>query len=159
MQILKYPHESLITKTKPITEFEPYITLLGSELLRLMIKGDGIGLAANQIGFNLSIFVSSVLPDHIICNPSWKPTPSAFDYDVVEGCLSFPGWLVPIKRYNAIFAEYYTFCGKKVNTVFRGLAAQVFQHETAHLNGLTIMDFITKAQKRTIKRHSKQRRK
>jgi peptide deformylase len=140
-------------------------------MLREMEAANGAGLAANQVGAKLSLFVTNKLTgrfllangdkhdgwfDTIICNPTWKPTSSGFEYFVLEGCLSFPGWIVPVKRYDAIMAEYQTWEGKRVKVRLTEFAAQVFQHETDHLEGTSFLSRLTEEQRETIKKHYKE---
>lgn len=162
MKTLKYPHKSLTTPTVEITDFGMDIARIGNEMLSHMKAENGLGLAANQVGINLRLFVTTSpndigkWPDSIVCNPKWKPTPSGFEYARVEGCLSFPGWLLPIKRYDAIIAEYDTALGDKRKIILHGLAAQVFQHETEHLNGELFTKHLTSAQQQTLRNFYKE---
>lgn len=154
MDILKYPHKKLRWKRNRKLLMLPAngMDLIWNQLLETMISANGIGLAAPQVGLTYRVFVTSLLHDKIIINPEWEPTPSGFEYIRIEGCLSFPGWLVPIKRFDAIKVKYYNIGGNLVNLILKGLAAQVFQHETEHLSGVLIIDHLTESQGATILR-------
>ncbi len=155
MKILQYPDERLRYPSKElyITKglMAPGLDLIGERLYKTMIAENGIGLAAIQVGLDIRMFVTSLpFPHKIILNPKWEPSPSGFEYARMEGCLSFPGWLVPVKRFDAIKASYYNVEGKQVKLNLKGLAAQVFQHETDHLSGILLIDYLSEAQKATI---------
>lgn len=150
MKILKYPNKKLRTVCKPVINFDSKLMEVGNKLLKLMVAHNGVGLAANQVGLKQKMFVSRLISGIMICNPSWEPTISGFDYTVAEGCLSFLGWLVPVKRYDAILAEWQDCHGVKIKTRLTGLVAQVFQHETNHLNSILMIDHLNPAQKKSI---------
>ena len=153
--ILRYPNDKLRCTSKELYTTEglmaPGLDLVGERLYKQMIDADGLGLAAIQVGLDIRMFVTSLpFPHKIIINPKWEPTPSGFEYARLEGCLSFPGWLAPVKRFDAIKASYYNVEGKRVELIAKGLAAQVFQHETDHLDGVLLIDHLSEAQKATI---------
>lgn len=111
------------------------------ELLRdKMIEHHGVGLSAPQLGIMTRAFV--------IGNPS-SPSeiigvfnPIIVDYDeetVVyeEGCVSYPGLFIKIKRPRGIRVRYRGWDGEAGTTRYEGYTARVFQHEYDHLNGIT----------------------
>jgi len=151
MELVTYPNERLRTKAYEVETFPPGFDTLGEIFLRIMRKHDGIALASTQLGHNFKMFVTDLpFPHSMIINPKWEPTPSGFQYARMEGCLSFPGWLAPVKRYDAIRATYQTPSGERVKLVLKELAAQVFQHETDHLDGVLMIDHLTEAQQATL---------
>ena len=108
---------------------------LSHKLINAMKDGKGIGLAANQIGVPVRAFAMDSEPPIVAFNPKI----TFFGEEEVlmeEGCLSYPGVYVKIKRPRFIrvrFADPYgNICTKK----FDGMAARVFQHELDHLNGI-----------------------
>jgi len=116
-----------------------------SDMRKAMVENKGIGLAANQVGKDMSIFVideklaeENNVPDAFI-NP--KITEYSRDADELEeGCLSIPEYWAPIKRAKKIKIKAVDENGNKVKFKARGFLARVLQHETDHLNGLTIKD-------------------
>ncbi len=103
----------------------------------------GVGLAANQIGKDLSIFVIEPMlaiefgvPD-VYLNP--EITEYSKDQDEMEeGCLSIPEYFIQIERAKKIKIKFIDENGDKKKIKARGFLARVLQHETDHLNGLTI---------------------
>jgi peptide deformylase len=123
---------------------KPKINLkIAQELFKLMIKENGIGLAANQAGINTRVFVMSVNNKAYHCfNPTIVENRSELvTYN--EGCLSFPNERCEIVRPDKILVKYYNAFGVETIEWLDGLASRCFQHELDHLNGLTMHDRIT----------------
>lgn len=148
MEIVKIPHKILANKTKNVSidnikngSFKELI----SDMRKTMAENNGIGLAANQVGKDLSIFVidkklaeENGVPDAFI-NPEITEYSKDAD-ETEEGCLSIPDYWVPIKRSKKIKIKAADENGNKIKFKARGFLARVLQHETDHLNGLTIKD-------------------
>jgi peptide deformylase len=64
-----------------------------------------------------------------------------------EGCLSFPGITVPVKRACELTVEFTTLSGKRKTRRVAGLEAQAVQHEIDHLDGILIADRISLARR------------
>ena len=118
-----------------------------------MVAHNGIGLAANQISKNLALFViePKLAKDHEV--PDAYANPEITEYgketeSVEEGCLSLEGFWTPISRAKKIMFKALDGQGNKVKFKARGLLARVLQHETDHLNGLTIKDRVGKKDKK-----------
>jgi len=111
-------------------------------LIQLMMRERGIGLAANQAGLDLRLFVMYVDKEIFHCfNPEII---SSQDVCVMpEGCLSFPGQRLEIERPAKIRARYYNARGLEEIREFSGIAARCFQHELDHLNGITMHERVT----------------
>lgn len=130
-------------KTAPF-DFSRFTKKEIMELVRIMretMKGaSGIGLAANQIGLNLSLFVAKTERKlHAVFNPKiiWV---SKDEDEMEEGCLSIPKKYGVVRRSIAIRVEAEDMKGKKVIFAPTGLLARVFQHEMDHLNGVLFID-------------------
>ena len=94
-----------------------------------------VGLAANQIGERVRIFIIKHRGKWIhFINPSFEPwTDQMISFE--ESCLSFPGKVTKTKRYAQI-KTYGHKKGKKL--ILIGIEAIAFQHELDHLNGICI---------------------
>ena len=110
-----------------------------------MVAAQGIGLAANQVGQDLCIFVIEAklakkgnVPE-IFINPEITEYSREED-EFEEGCLSIPQYFVPVRRPKKIKIKALDQNGNKIKFKVRGFLARVLQHETDHLNGLTIKD-------------------
>lgn len=100
---------------------------------------DGVGLAAPQIGYNKRIFVINFNGDlRTFINPIITQAKGLTLSR--EGCLSLPGKTFIRPRNTEINVLYQTPLGKSESRKFVGLAANVFQHELDHLDGITLVD-------------------
>ena len=133
---------------------------IATELFQILNKrGDGIGLAANQVGIDAQVAVVNVREPLVLINPKIVSKENEIDY--YEGCLSFPGKGVHTKRYETIEVKTeqiegsWIFTGvdsgetgkgsweddgKKQDKELRILEAVCVQHEIDHLNGMVCMD-------------------
>lgn len=115
---------------------------LAQHLVQLMFDEKGIGLAANQVGYNLRLFVMFVDREIFHCfNPEIVNASDAI-VESKEGCLSFPGEFCTVPRHQTILARFANSRGNYQEREFTGLAARCFQHELDHLNGIVMHDRI-----------------
>ena len=131
---------------------------IAEELFQILDKrGDGIGLAANQVGVNAQVAVVNVREPLVLINPKYIKKENEIIYG--EGCLSFPNHVIRTKRYRDIIisteqeeSNWY-FSGTEENSdgksgwdkgnmkqdqELRLLEAVCVQHEMDHLMGKTI---------------------
>ena len=113
-------------------------------LLDTMELAKGIGLAANQLGFDYRAFAMGTEEFFgVIYNPQINRFSSTKSKDF-EGCLSIPDKIGLVSRYDWVEATYETSPhGMRVTKRFNGLDARVFQHDLDHLNGVVISDYWT----------------
>ena len=134
--------------------------VIAEELFQILNKrGDGIGLAANQVGIDAQVAVVNVREPLVLINPKYIKKENEIIYG--EGCLSFPGHAIRTKRYRDIIISTeqeetnWYFSGVEENSdgksgwdkgnmkqdqELRLLEAVCVQHEIDHLNGMTIYD-------------------
>ena len=109
---------------------------IATELFQILNKrGDGIGLAANQVGINAQVAVVNVTEPLVLINPQIVHKENEISY--FEGCLSYPKKGVNTKRYEIVEVK-----SDNVESTMRfdGLESICVQHEIDHLNGKTIFD-------------------
>ena len=145
MEIVREPNKILRNKLKEVKEITPEIKALISDMRKIMVESRGIGLAANQVGHDLQIFVidkklaeENGVPDAYI-NPEITER-SKDEGEIEEGCLSLPDYWQQIKRAKKVKLKALDENGKKIKIKARGLLARVFQHEYDHLQGVLIKD-------------------
>jgi peptide deformylase len=100
-----------------------------------MIKENGVGLAAIQVGYPYRIFAVRSDPVYVCINPKIVDL-SGKEHLAEEGCLSFPGMLVKVKRFEEVRLRFQHVDGKYITRKFAGLAARVVQHEFDHMDGI-----------------------
>ena len=118
-------------------EFERY-------MLDTMESANGLGLAANQLGFSFRAFAMDT-EDYwgVVYNPEIIEFSDSKTKDF-EGCLSLPDKIGLVSRFDWVDVIYEVAPhGMRVTRQFKGLSARVFQHELDHLNGIVISDYWT----------------
>ena len=116
---------------------------LSQSMVKFMRKEMGYGLSANQVGIPLQMFVIEGEPAYAIFNPRI----TYFGEEEIlleEGCLSYPGFSLKIKRPRFMRARFQDPYGDFVTKQFDGITSRVFQHEYDHINGV---DFTQKVSK------------
>jgi len=134
-----------------------------SSLVETCKKYNGIGLSANQCGYNYRVFVMGSGDEYVaFFNPKIISV-SEEKTRMEEGCLSYMDLFLNIERPSIIEVEYQDFRGDTKTTKFTGITARCFQHELDHMNGIVYtMHVKTLAMQLAMKRRSKladQRRK
>lgn len=110
------------------------------ELVKFMYEHNSIGLAANQVGVPYQIFVMRGDPENFVCFNPKIVLPSVEVVSLEEGCLSYPGLLVKVKRPQHVRVRFHTPNGDVLTKTFTGLTARIFQHELEHLEGKRFID-------------------
>jgi len=115
------------------------------EMVRFMRDHQGLGLASNQIEtafdqptIRYSIFSMHCDPNIVCINPRIIDL-SGDEITLEEGCLSYPGLSVKIKRHQHLRARYQQPNGETVTETYTGMTARVFQHEMDHLDGINFL--------------------
>ena len=144
MNIFKHPHPFL---REPTVEVKFPLTKESNNIIDNMIKNmyeaNGIGLAANQLGYVQRIFVMDV--------SNKRDKPQVFINPVIEkrakeklteeeGCLSCPKQLIQVRRPIYVSLKWFCRHEKQQYKTFYYLPARVVQHEMDHLNGKLIID-------------------
>ena len=134
--ILKKISKKIPLNTIKSKEFQ---TLL-QDMRKTMLKKDGVGLAAPQIGKNIRIFIINFKDKIIfIINPVLSKLSWAKEWGD-EGCLSVPDTFGAVRRSKKLICNYINENGDKKNLNANGLLARVIQHENDHLNGILFID-------------------
>ena len=146
--ILKFPNPSLRIKT-PDWDFDnpPADPVkLEQDLIQSMLDRDGIGLAATQVGLPFRVFVIGWRGDpkaaQAFFNPIVVATVDELE-DLEEGCLSFPGIYVNVKRPKKILARWQNSKGEWQESEFEGYNCKCFLHELDHLEGIVFQDRVS----------------
>lgn len=120
---------------------DPHEGLLNS-MYETMLAENGIGLAANQIGYHFRIFIlkeESPRGYAEYINPEIISQSNLVDFEG-EGCLSIPGVSATTKRYKNLRLSWFTKNGIKTEGDFTDMQAFAVQHEMDHLNGKLYVD-------------------
>ena len=109
-------------------------------LVKFMYEKNALGIAANQVGAPYRIFAMRGHPENFVCFNPKIVQPSEKTVVLEEGCLSYSGLLVKIKRPEFVRVRFTTPNGDTITKQFVGMSARVFQHEYEHLDGVRFYD-------------------
>lgn len=144
--------------TRPVTEFGEELHTLVRDMFATMRASQGVGLAATQVGRDLSLFVfdcpdeDDVYQHGAVCNPM-VTVPEGEDRRLEstdEGCLSLPGGFQPLARPDRATCTGVDPFGRPVTIRGTGLLARCLQHETDHLNGTVFGDRLSTRLRRKL---------
>ena len=137
-------NESVLRDRAKLIDLNDDVSELITDMYETMKNANGIGLAAPQIGKSLRLIViEEVIHNElfklVMINPQILNTSNSTSLEK-EGCLSFPGLIAHVSRFNMIEVEWYDENKKYHKEVFTGFKAQIIQHEIDHLNGVLFID-------------------
>jgi peptide deformylase len=158
LPIIIVPNPVLRQKATPVAAVDKRIAAFMDDMLETMYKGNGIGLAANQVGALERVIVVDVSEARdgskafLMANPevTWSDPKETFTYN--EGCLSIPGHYADVTRPKRIRVSWLDQQGKKQETEAEDLFSQCIQHEIDHLDGVLFVDHISKLKRSIILR-------
>ncbi|GGO49902.1 peptide deformylase 4 [Streptomyces daqingensis] len=141
---------------KDVTSFDDELASLIDDMFASQRAAEGVGLAANQIGVDLKVFVYDCMDDdgvrHVgaVCNPVLDELPAerrSLD-DSNEGCLSVPGAYESLARPDYAVVRGQDAQGKPIAVEGTGYFARCLQHETDHLYGYLYIDRLSKRERK-----------
>ena len=134
-------------KAGPVEQFDDSLRQTLDEMVKLMRKKSGVGLAAPQIGIKKRFFVVQVPGEEplFFVNPEIIGTSMEMS-DFEEGCLSVPGVWGVISRPSSIQIQAQNGDGKFFRLSADGYLARIIQHEYDHLNGILFVDHFDEKQ-------------
>ena len=160
--IVIYGDPVLHTPTEPVTQPVAELAELIADMHETMDAANGVGLAANQIGVPLRLFVyhcpdGDTMRRGTVINPVLETseipkTMPRDDGEDDEGCLSVPGESFPTGRADWAKVTGLDEDGNEIEVEGAGLFARCLQHEVGHLDGYVYTDVLTGRFKRDAKR-------
>jgi peptide deformylase len=161
--IVTLPDPVLRRKARPVTKFDADLQTLIEDMIETMRAAPGVGLAAPQVGVSEQLAVIEYAEENedeeldeskppkpkklfVIINPEIVK-PSDEMVMGVEGCLSIPGLVGEVERYQSLQIKALNRHGRPVKIKAEGWLARIFQHEIDHLNGVVFPDRATKVWK------------
>ena len=139
--ILTADEPILRERTKRVSTFDASLHRLLDDMLETMRDAPGVGLAANQIGVPLQVAIIEV-DDRIteLVNP--QIVKGSGEQEDWEGCLSIPGYVAEVTRYDKVTVKARDRHGKEFRTKGNELFSRALQHEIDHLNGRLYIDYL-----------------
>lgn len=141
--ILGFDRPILREKCRKVPKVDGSIVRLLDDLVETMLAAPGAGLAAPQVGVPLRVAVIKGDENQIwgLVNPELvKGEGVQVGW---EGCLSYPGWVGQVARYDTVIVKGLNRKGKEVRIKSAGFTARAFQHELDHLDGILFTDRLT----------------
>ncbi len=131
-----------------VTDFGPSLARLVEDMFATMYAAQGVGLAANQVGVPLKVFVYDCPDDDDVRHLGHVVNPELVEADGLtvrgpEGCLSLPGLEAGTDRFDHAVVEGLTMTGEPVRIAGTGWFARCLQHECDHLEGTVYTDRLT----------------
>ncbi len=161
-EIVTVPDPVLRRKAQKVTKFDDKLQALIDDMVETMREAPGVGLAAPQIGVLEQVIVveyfekeedeeredAEAAPKrlYVVVNPEITRT-SSETVSGAEGCLSIPGYLGEVERFETITVKGQNRRGQPITLKLKDWTARIFQHEIDHLNGILFTDRATKVWK------------
>ncbi len=153
-EIVVNGHPALRKKAKEVKRITPEIKALCADMLETMRAAPGVGLAANQVGVLQRVVVIEVpeeedelLGGKAFCLINPVIVSASGSQIGNEGCLSVPGYVGEVERYDRVVVKALAENGKSVKISAKGFLARVLQHEIDHLDGILYIDKLTSPDK------------
>ena len=152
--IVLSPDDRLKTECAPIEKIDDGVKKLAKRMLKDMYATDGCGLAAPQVGELIQLVVIDVdysgpegKNPYVLINPKIIVADGE-EHELAEGCLSFPGITVRVKRPSHVIVEAKNLDGDLMRYEARdNLLAICLQHEIDHIHGVTMIDHLSPMQR------------
>ena len=161
-ELLESNHPSLSVPVIKVTDSQEGREQIQQDLVDTMRAKSGIGLSANQIGIGARVFTMYAdvkKKDIIVCFNPKIITLSEETVLMEEGCLSYPGLWLKVRRAEGIEVTYENVKGELQEKAMFGLEARVFQHEYDHMEGTNFTKRVSKLKLDLAKKRLKKVRK
>ena len=158
LEVVNYGNPILRKRCKQVTDFSRLSDFI-DDMFDTMYEEEGIGLAANQVGVDLNLFIIDISHTddneypRIFINGEITSTQGKSIFS--EGCLSIPEVALEVTRPEVISFKYQDINEKWHEEEFDGLLARAIQHEIDHLNGVLIIDLVSEMQRLKVNKEVK----
>ena len=142
LPVLSFDNPVLRRKAKRVPAIDGSIQKLIDDMIETMRAAPGAGLAAPQVGVPLRVIVVEPPGEEPLALINPKVVRRSGEREVIEGCLSVPGYRGSIKRSLSVTVKGQNRHGEQVRIKARDFLAEVLEHEIDHLNGTLYIDHI-----------------
>lgn len=159
--VVLYPDPVLLEPTRIVEGVDESVRQLVADMVETMYAAPGIGLAANQLGVSVRLFVMDPSAGEerdelrVMINPTILQVEGIQAGE--EGCLSFPDITLDIDRPHRARVEASDLDGRRFVVDGEGLTARVMLHEIEHLNGQTFLRNVSSLKRELVKREIRKR--
>jgi len=157
LKVRKYGDSILRKKVADVIDFT-ILPQLAEKMFNTMYEENGIGLAANQVGYSLNLLI---IDTSNLDGEEEKKSYVMINCNIIniegtvimeEGCLSVPDIRAEIERPETITVKYQDLEQRFHEETFTGIISRVIQHELDHLNGKYFVDYLSPAKSMLIKK-------
>jgi peptide deformylase len=142
LPIVSFDNPVLRQKAKRVPAIDGSIQRLIDDMIETMRNASGAGLAAPQVGIPLKVIVIELPGEEPFALINPEVVKRSGEREVIEGCLSVPGYRGNIKRSLSVTVKGQNREGKLVRVKAKELLAQALEHEIDHLNGMLYIDHV-----------------
>ena len=162
MKLIYAPNHMLETPVDKF-DFENLNPLaIAEQMIEVMDKHNGVGLAANQVGLNGQVFVMkpqiSMMQPFAVFDPIIRGLSKELE-EGEESCLSYPDIDIKVKRPKSVMIEYTNTAREQKQLKLNDMDARIFLHEYDHLHGINFVDRISKLKLDMAVKKSQKRKK
>ena len=156
MEILLVPHPALRQKANKLKSISKEDIKIANQMMEVMIKAPGVGLAANQVGILKQIVTISFEDkenDKKVNYTLFNPSIIQYSEETItmeEGCLSLPEQYADVERPKEIILEYMDENEKIIKKEIDGFEARILQHEIDHLSGKLFVDYLSSLKRNVL---------
>ena len=161
LNVVKYGDPILTKRAEEVAEFDGKLNKLVDDMFETMYGAPGVGLAAPQVGVLKRLFVMDCSSGKdrtqkvVLINPVIETEEGEQVGD--EGCLSFPGVFLEIKRSQRVVVRARDLNGSEFTLDVMDLQARCVSHETDHLDGEVFINYLSPLKRDLTKRRIKKR--
>jgi len=161
-EVITVPNPVLRRKAQKVTKFDEKLQILINDMVETMREAPGVGLAAPQVGVSEQVIVVEYYENeedeeredaaeapkrlYAVVNPKITRVSTA-TVTGTEGCLSIPGYLGEVERFESITVKGQNRHGQPITLKLKDWTARIFQHEIDHLRGVLFTDLATRVWK------------
>lgn len=160
LKIVAYPDPILRKKAKPVKIIDEKIKKLVEDMVETMYAAAGIGLAAPQVGESLRVITVDVTHkgEGLVALINPEIISSEGECAEEEGCLSVPDFKETVRRKKKVLVKGLDLEGKEIQIPAEGLLSITFQHEVDHLDGILIIDRVSRLKRDIFKKKLKKKK-
>ncbi len=151
LEIVEFPAKVLKERGRPVERFDEELEKLVADMFETMYAAHGVGLAAQQVGLSLRLFVMDCEGIKLVAaNPETLSVEG--EQDGEEGCLSVGKVHAPLRRAMRVRLRAQDERGEWFEREAEGLAARCFLHETDHNDGTLFIDRLSPLKREMVKK-------
>lgn len=154
MRIMLHGADCLSEPCGAVEDFDEHLIELAHDMGKTMYAAGGIGLAAPQVGHNKRLI--AVDCSHTRDDIKYFVNPEIVSFSGYtnsnEGCLSFPGLILQVRRHKQIKIKAHSIHGEEISFDADGILSICIQHEIDHLDGITFTQRVSRQVRRAAMR-------